>query len=652
MPSNTSQNSCVLIEQSQSNDCHIVWLDKNMNKHDNQRTLKKLIELDPNIESFTSTEDFITYIRKQNAEHTTLHIIFIVSRSLIGEIISVVENYRSIIGIFIFCKSLENLEHFQCDKIQEICTDGDELMNSIDMFLLRYHTTTDFSILPDQIGTHSDSLSSDYVINNQSPILTLKEDQARFLWFNRMHQFMVTLENEDDEIAKQEMIRLSRQQFKGKSYLLSKIDEFNSQLLIEDKERAIFSYTENSFIYQCVNTALRKENVSQVYSYRYIIKLICRQLKEQHVKFVEKYNKKQKSRFLRLYRGQCLKFEDLQRLTANIKNLMSLNGFISTTTNKDVALVFLEQNLQKDMERVLMRINIDMTIEHSVAFADIRNFSKYRSEKEVLLSIGSIFRVESVDFDDELEVYVVHLSLIPSDSLTVIKYLEQTYASNVDLEDQSVLFGKLLFEMGEYESAVQYFLDGLDRIDDDNIRIRAAYLNNIGVCYNQLQKQELALDHYTEALQMYERANNIRGLGACQHNIASIYRSQKDYSRAEQWALKAFRNRPNKVDKASTVDLLGCIYLNSNNYEAAEDHFKRGLKLRVKYFKEINPHHPDIGVSYHNLGKVNEKQLKYREAQENYSKAAEIYAHNFPSTHPLVLEIDEYLNQIQKNCRH
>ncbi|CAM2730547.1 unnamed protein product, partial [Rotaria socialis] len=68
---------------------------------------------------------------------------------------------------------------------------------------------------------------------------------------------------------------------------------------------------------------------------------------------------------------------------------------------------------------------------------------------------------------------------------------------------------------------------------------------------------------------MYERTNNIRGLGACQHNIASIYRSQKDYSRAEQWALKAFRNRPNKVDKASTVDLLGCIYLNSNNYEAA-----------------------------------------------------------------------------------
>ncbi|CAF5181033.1 unnamed protein product, partial [Rotaria magnacalcarata] len=234
MASNTSQNSCVSIEQSQSNECHIVWLDKNMNKHDNQRMLKKLIELDPNIESFTSTEDFITYIRKQNAGHITLHIIFIVSRSLSEEVISVVENYRFIIGIFIFCKNLENLEHLQCDKIQEICTDGDELMNSIDMFLLRYYTITDFSILSDQIGTHSDSLSSDHVINSQSSILTLKEDQARFLWFNRMHQFMVTLENEDDEIAKQEMIRLSRQQFKGKSYLLSKIDEFNSQLLIED----------------------------------------------------------------------------------------------------------------------------------------------------------------------------------------------------------------------------------------------------------------------------------------------------------------------------------------------------------------------------------------------------------------------------------
>jgi tetratricopeptide (TPR) repeat protein len=109
--------------------------------------------------------------------------------------------------------------------------------------------------------------------------------------------------------------------------------------------------------------------------------------------------------------------------------------------------------------------------------------------------------------------------------LTVIKYIEQTYARSVDSADQSVLFGKLLFDMGECESAIKYFLDALNRLSDNNNQMRATYLNNIGVCYNELGKKDEALKYYRNALKIYERTDNKRGLGACQHNVSNLLRS-------------------------------------------------------------------------------------------------------------------------------
>jgi len=101
----------------------------------------------------------------------------------------------------------------------------------------------------------------------------------------------------------------------------------------------------------------------------------------------------------------------------------------------------------------------------------------------------------------------------------------------------------------------------------------------------------------------------------------------------------------NKIEKASTLDLLGCIHLASSDVDAAFNDFEEALKLRLKYLAKINPYHPDIGASYHNLGKVISKTPKYSEAQANYSRAAEIYRHNYPQSHPLVIEITKCLKE-------
>jgi tetratricopeptide (TPR) repeat protein len=81
--------------------------------------------------------------------------------------------------------------------------------------------------------------------------------------------------------------------------------------------------------------------------------------------------------------------------------------------------------------------------------------------------------------------------------------------------------------------------------------------------------------------------------------------------------------------------------------DAALDNFEEALQLRLKYLDKINPYHPDIGISYQNLGKVNSKLSKHTDAQTNYSQAAQIYRHNYPQSHPLVIEITKCLKETQ-----
>ncbi len=358
-------------------------------------------------------------------------------------------------------------------------------------------------------------------LKDQHSFRNLKEDQARFLWYCQMHEFMVTLENNDDEKAKKELINHCREQYKGKPTMSSKIEEFDQNVLSGNDKNAINWYTDNSFLYHCINTVLRKENISTVYTYRYIIKLLCRQLKEKHKQFIQDYREKHQKDSLRVFRGVYLKLDEIYLLNREINNLISLNGFISTTKSKKVAMDFLQKRKPHGRERALIKIDIDMTNEHTVAFADISEISKFPEEKEVLLSIGAVFCVKSVSYDEEQLLYIIHLSLCQHNELKDISYIKQTYANSIDTADQSVLFGKLLFDMGECESAIKYFKDALDRLSDSNNELRATYLNNIGVCFNGMGRKDEALKYYQAALKIYEQTKDKRGIGACHHNVST-----------------------------------------------------------------------------------------------------------------------------------
>ncbi|CAF4393279.1 unnamed protein product, partial [Adineta steineri] len=178
---------------------------------------------------------------------------------------------------------------------------------------------------------------------------------------------------------------------------------------------------------------------------------------------------------LRLYRGQRLKLSQILLISKHKNDLISLNGFISTSLEEDIAKRFCFGRSIEDHEPVIFIIDIDMTNEQSTAFADISNLSRYPDEEEILLSIGSIFCIESVNLDENKQLYRIHLSLSQHNKLTVNKYIEQTFAREIDSINQSVVFGKLLFDMGEYQFAIEYLKNRINYLSDNDNHYRATY---------------------------------------------------------------------------------------------------------------------------------------------------------------------------------
>jgi hypothetical protein len=67
---------------------------------------------------------------------------------------------------------------------------------------------------------------------------------------------------------------------------------------------------------------------------------------------------------------------------------------------------------------------------------------------------------------------------------------------------------------------------------------------------------------------------------------------------------------------------------------------------------DINPNHPDIGISYQNLGRLDSKLSSYIDAQNNYLRAEQIFRYNYPKSHPLVIEITQCLEDIKRRLQH
>jgi len=62
--------------------------------------------------------------------------------------------------------------------------------------------------------------------------------------------------------------------------------------------------------------------------------------------------------------------------------------------------------------------------------------------------------------------------------------------------------------------------------------------------------------------------------------------------------------------------------------------------------KSLPSQHRDIALTLENIGNIYKGKGELEEALAYYKKAANIYHHSLPTTHPSVIQIEEYIRYL------
>ena len=142
-----------------------------------------------------------------------------------------------------------------------------------------------------------------------------------------------------------------------------------------------------------MNQAFRIRNIDLICKFRYFIILLHNQLKKLWID-------QQGKQLTTFYRGQFIGKTDLKTLQTNVGRLISINTIMSITCDSEVARIFVNDETR---EKFIFQINLTNAEKNILySFADISQFSSISDEKEVLVFTGAVFRIHSVEKENDL----------------------------------------------------------------------------------------------------------------------------------------------------------------------------------------------------------------------------------------------------------
>ncbi|CAF1335326.1 unnamed protein product [Rotaria sordida] len=161
-----------------------------------------------------------------------------------------------------------------------------------------------------------------------------------------------------------------------------------------------------------LNRALRAQDIDILYKFRFFIKDLHEQIQQLHMRHVESME----TNVLTVYRGTRMTIDELDQFKKTIGCFLSIYHFLSTSSEQKIALGFALQHLHHpNIEAVILEIKINVQ-ECKTPFANIENFSEYDMEKEILFSLGTIYRLESIEkLTNALEIQEIILPSIHPD---------------------------------------------------------------------------------------------------------------------------------------------------------------------------------------------------------------------------------------------
>ncbi|CAF0761405.1 unnamed protein product [Adineta steineri] len=189
----------------------------------------------------------------------------------------------------------------------------------------------------------------------------------------------------------------------------------------------------DSFVYRLVNQALRTGDPDLIHPYRFFINELYAELSSIHRQYIDL----DEEDFI-VYRGQGLTQPELISLQKNVGELVTFASFISTTIDQQMARGYALTAARKNVVSAIFEFHLNTTYENTRPYAYIAPQSAIPNEYEVLISVGTIFQLKSIDHDMDTGLWTIVVCLCEQNNHD-IKHL--TYTKSRHRTIRCVKFG-------------------------------------------------------------------------------------------------------------------------------------------------------------------------------------------------------------------
>ncbi|UJR16695.1 hypothetical protein I4U23_003595 [Adineta vaga] len=633
---NNDKGSCGLNTRIYRETITIIWYDNQVNKHECtytdaiKQTQTMLHRLNYTVHLCSNEIDCIAQMENSKNERVLL----ITSGTCATEtLLEKAHSLRHVDTILIFCMNASKYESSIRDikntKVKGIFTNQDSL---------KQYTVKTIREIEKHIAVFAL-----YDRRKLKSIHSLDRECGSFVWRQLLKEVIKKIpRNNDSEefISKREMLQQCREYYRDNETHMKAIDNFDQ---CYTHNEAIWWYTRDCFLSRLVNKALLTDDIDALNTYGFYIADLCTCIAEQSKRLREKSDRT----FFEVYRGKKQSHAEIQRLKDNIGQLISAKGFLSTSWNREVAEMFAGIETHPlailDCEAVIYEILVDLR-QSDIVLADIESQSHFEDEEEVLFDLASVFKIESMTFDNDTKVWICRMTASNEGATIAKEYIEKKRASIND-DNILILLGDLFFDMGEFTKSKLYFENLNNRIPHN-----ANVLFGLGrACFALHTEYDRALEHFNMALRICTSQNPPDiGISAQINNyIGRTYRHQCKYAEALHVLAKASDqykqvSMSNHVCYAEMLSARGFVQYQLGADELAFQDFQQALYI----IQEEQPFdNPALSSAHMNMSLPLYHMGQYDKALEFVESAFNIATHVLPSKS---LQIGLILNYIGK----
>ncbi|CAF3146699.1 unnamed protein product [Rotaria sp. Silwood2] len=328
-----------------------------------------------------------------------------------------------------------------------------------------------------------------------------------------------------------------------------------------------------------------------------------------------------------LYCTRLIEKTQFEKLLENIGQLMTFSGFLL------VYRLFDETVSYRNESQVMVGFEI-----HNVPTSIVHLIDSTR----VIINLGATFKLNSLDFEDKLGVWIARLSFSPEGVHIAQNYIT-VQQETMERMTLPVIMANLLFKMNGFSTAKNY-LDSLKNEDE------AVIYHNYGILHYEKGEYSLALDNFQIAYELMISDGRIQDSALVLHDIGYVYNMKKEFNDAldsHRKALEIMQTHYPANDVLIGISLynIGRTLVNMDDHSQALSYHQNALAI---FEHTLTYNHIFMAQSLHSHGVVYFNIGDYHQALYYYTRALELYETIVPRNEHCILMVKNALETIQK----